>query len=68
MGVLDQIRQEKALREAEGYLEFGMPAHAIRVLTALGPCIATNGLASYLLGEALREQARYKEALVPLER
>ena len=68
MGILDRVHRDNVLLEAEGYLELGMPAHAVTAVTTLGPSVATDGQASYLLGEALRAQAKYDDALVPLER
>lgn len=56
------------MEEADGYIELGMMEHALRALQRRGALVHANGRACYMLGEALRELARYEEALVPLER
>jgi tetratricopeptide (TPR) repeat protein len=58
----------RAIEEAEGYTELGMSEHALRSLQRRGALVHGNGRACYLLGETLRELARYEEALAPLER
>ena len=58
----------RAIEEAEGYTDLGMPEHAIRALQRRGALVHGNGRACYMLGYALRELARYEEALLPLER
>jgi tetratricopeptide (TPR) repeat protein len=63
----DQIRRDQLTREAEGYLELGMPSHAARALGRLGGMLTVDGRASYLLGESLREQNRYDDAASALE-
>lgn len=68
MSARDQVRQAKIRREAEGYLELGMPQHALDVLGRLGDPTALDGHALYLWGEALRTMHRYQEALLPLTR
>lgn len=60
--------KSKIEREAEGYLELGMPEHALRTLGRLGDPIAFDGHALYLWGEGLRALNRYFEAIMPLER
>ncbi len=57
-----------ASREAEGYLELGMPSQAQRVLQRRGKLVHANAHACYLLGESFREMARYAEAIIPLQR
>ena len=59
------IRQLR-MREAEGYLELGMPAHALATLDRLGN-VSVDAHALYLKGEALRELERYDEAALVLE-
>jgi len=61
-----RIRRQQLLRQAEGYLELGMPAHAIEVLDRWGANDAPSSRAAYLRGEALRELKRYSEAIVSL--
>lgn len=57
-----------ASREAEGYLELGMPSQALRVLQQRGKLVHANAHACYLLGETFREMSRYAEAIFPLQR
>ena len=59
---------EKTLREAEGYFELGMPGHALKALQRRGKLVHGDARGCYMLGEALREMRRWKEALYPLER
>jgi tetratricopeptide (TPR) repeat protein len=42
--------------------------HALRALQRRGTLVHGNGRACYLMGETLRELARFEEALFPLER
>jgi tetratricopeptide (TPR) repeat protein len=63
-----QIRCGRIQREAEGYLELGMPQHALQTLDRLGDPASFGGRALYLWGEGLRSMERYFEALMPLER
>lgn len=62
------IRIRHIEREAEGYLELGMPDHALRALEKLGPrsAVSANGL--FLWGETLRSLGRFQEAIEPLDR
>lgn len=62
------IRRQKILSQAEGYLELGMPDHAVGVLTRWEQSSRLDGQARWLLGEALRSLERYDEALEPLLR
>ena len=64
----ERNRLERTLREAEGYFELGMPAHALAALQRRGKLVHADARGCYLLGEALRELDRWKEALYPLER
>lgn len=63
-----RIRRTKIQREAEGYLELGMPTNALQTLGRLGDPAAFTSEALYLWGESLRALERYFEALMPLER
>ena len=54
--------------EAEGYLELGMPAHALASLQRRGKLVHGDAHGCYLLGETLRELKRFREALYPLRR
>ena len=62
------IRRAKIQREAEGYLELGMPEQALQTLGRLGDPAGFESYALYLWGEGLRTMQRYFEALLPLER
>ena len=62
------IRRAKIQREAEGYLELGMPEQALQTLGRLGDPAGFESHALYLWGEGLRTMQRYFEALLPLER
>ena len=68
VSIRHQIRQAKLQREAEGYLELGMPQHALAALARLDDPTNLEGRTFYLWGEALRELERYVEALMPLAR
>ncbi len=57
-----------ASREAEGYLELGMPTQALKVLQQRGKLVHANAHACCLLGETFREMSRYSEAIFPLQR
>lgn len=61
-------RLSRTIREAEGYLELGLPDQAAECLKRRIALVAQSGRANYLLGEALREAERYNEAAGPLER
>lgn len=63
-----RIRRARIQREAEGYLELGMPEHTLETLGRLGDPAALDSHALYLWGEGLRTLERYFEALMPLER
>jgi tetratricopeptide (TPR) repeat protein len=63
---INRIRRTKIQREAEGYLELGMPQHALDALAGLGDPAAFDPHTLYLWGEALRATERYPEAIVPL--
>ncbi|MEN6449608.1 MAG: tetratricopeptide repeat protein, partial [Thermoguttaceae bacterium] len=65
---LEGIRAAKIRREAEGYLELGMPQHALQTLGRLGDPARFGVESLYLWGEGLRAMRRHFEALMPLER
>lgn len=54
--------------EAEGYLELGMPDHALDSLQRWGQHVHGDARGCYLMGETLRELERYREAIFPLRR
>lgn len=68
MSALERIRRQFLIRQAEGYLELGMPRHALDALTHFDEANKLNSHALYLRGEALRELGRFDEALLPLAR
>ena len=61
-------RLQRARGAAEGYLELGMPEHALQALQRHGNAVQSDARGCYLLGECLRELCRYDEAIVPLRR
>ncbi len=68
MATLVRDRLRRARREAEGYLELGMPAHAQHALQRSGKIVHGDARGCYLLGESLRELRHYREAIFPLRR
>ena len=62
-----RIRLRQYQRQAEGYLEIGLPQQALDVLERLGKAQTLGSHALYLRGNALTDLGRYAEALVPLE-
>jgi Flp pilus assembly protein TadD len=68
MSLRNRVRSTKIQREAEGYLELGMPHHALQTLGRLGDPTGFDAAALYLWGEGLRAMQRHFEALMPLER
>jgi tetratricopeptide (TPR) repeat protein len=60
-------RTIRLLQRAEGYLELSLPARAISELDAIADAGPFEPAVSLLRGEALKSQARYDEALVPLK-
>lgn len=61
-------RIQRVVRQAEGYLELGLPNHAAECLKRREELVNHSGRASYLLGESLRDMQRYTEATPALER
>ncbi len=57
------IRRSQLKRQAEGYLELGMPHHALSTLARLEMFTSLDSAAQYLRGEALRSLDRWEEAL-----
>ena len=64
----DRIRRQQLIEQAEGYLELGMPSHALAVLARLGGSDLLTDHALYLQGECLRSLDRFGEAVEPLAR
>jgi len=63
-----RTRLNKFQREAEGYLERGLPQYALKALSRLGDPNQFGVSTLYLWGEALRALERYEEAVPPLRR
>ena len=63
-----QYYLDRTCNEAEGYLELGMPGHALASLQRRGKHVHADAHGCYLMGECLRELKRYREALFPLRR
>ncbi len=61
-------RLRRTRREAEGYLELGMPQHALTALQRNGKLVHGDARGCYLLGESLREMRHYGAAIAPLHR
>jgi tetratricopeptide (TPR) repeat protein len=62
-----RVRYQRLLREAEGYLELGLPQLAIETLEKLNEPGTFKSKRLYLLGEAFRAQGRFQEAIAALE-
>ncbi|MBL9092391.1 MAG: tetratricopeptide repeat protein [Planctomycetaceae bacterium] len=67
MSLHNRIRYQRLLREAEGYLELGLPQLAIQTLEKIDEPGTFRGIQLYLLGEAFRAQGRFAEAIEALE-
>ena len=63
----EDFRVIRRLVAAQGYLELGMPAHAMRELSTIDDPRAFKGIQCYLHGEALKDQELYEEAIGPLK-
>lgn len=68
MHSLQRHSLKHACTEAEGYLELGLPEHALRALQRRGSLVHGDAKGCYLLGESLRELRRFREAIAPLRR
>jgi tetratricopeptide (TPR) repeat protein len=68
MDALLRVRLQRALVEAEGYIELAMPEQALRALQRRGQLVHGDARGCYLLGECLRALRRYREAVFPLRR
>ena len=68
MADFHRVRLRRARREAEGYLELGMPAQALRSLQQHQQLVRSDARGCYLQGEALRELRQYRAAIAPLHR
>ena len=66
--VILPVKTVKRLFAAEGYLELGMPDHALKELAAIEDADPVEASIEYLTGEAFRQQERYDDAVKSLER
>ena len=64
---VQMIRVTRRLREATGYLELGMPEHALQRLDAIGELGPLEADVELVRGEALRRQHHFQEALTSFE-
>jgi tetratricopeptide (TPR) repeat protein len=60
-------RTIRLLQRAEGYLELQLPVRAIAELDSIADAGPFEPAVALLRGEALKSQARYDEALIPLK-
>lgn len=67
MSVIHRVRHQRILREAEGYLELGLPQAALDTLARIAEPGTFLGQKLYLTGEALRALERNAEAIPVLE-
>ena len=63
MSTGNRIRLQRILREAEGYLELGMPRQALALLERIEHPGTYRGHQLYLQGEALRALEKYQDAV-----
>ncbi len=66
MTVANRLRTQQILRRAEGYLELGMPRHALEALEKIVDPGTFRSRALQLQGYALRSLGRYEDAIAPL--
>jgi Flp pilus assembly protein TadD len=66
VSAIDRIRRQQLVLQAEGYLELGMPKHALELLSRCGERESLPEHALYLQGECLRALGQFREALEPL--
>lgn len=67
MSAGNRVRVQRTFKEAEGYLELGMPQTALDLLARLDHPGTFRGQKLYLTGEALRALNRHAEAIAVLE-
>ncbi|OHB74817.1 MAG: hypothetical protein A2W31_10210 [Planctomycetes bacterium RBG_16_64_10] len=67
MATGQSIRRRQSVRRAEGYLELGMPRHALETLAPWADPASLGGRGLYLRGEALRSLGRHDEAVLWLQ-
>ena len=64
----ERLQLERTLNEAEGYMELGLAEFAVATLQRRGKLVHSSARGCYLMGEALRDMGRYREAIYPLRR
>lgn len=67
MSASNRVRFRRILREAEGYLDLGMPYSALEVLQRIKDPGTFRGHKQFLSGRALAALGRYQEACTTLE-
>lgn len=63
----NRVRVQRVLREAEGYLELGLPKQALDALERLKEPGTFRGHQLFLIGEALKNLGRFGDAAKALE-
>ena len=63
----NRVRSQRILREADGYLDLGMPEQALSTLARMREPSTFKGQKLFLTGQALRAMQRYREASEVLE-
>lgn len=66
MTLAHRLRTQQRMRRAEGYLELGMPQHALDALDDITDAGTSSGRVDLLRGYALRALGRHVEAIYPL--
>jgi tetratricopeptide (TPR) repeat protein len=61
-------RVVRKLTAADGYLELGMPGHALAELQSLDDAGPLQPAVEFMTGLALKDQQRYDEAIEPLQK
>jgi predicted Zn-dependent protease len=61
-------RTVRRLTAAQGFLELGMPEHALEELEAITEGGPFQPVVELLTGQSLKEQKRYEDAIEPLQR
>src|SRR3990172_13444028 len=68
MAARHRVRLRQILSEAEGYLELGMPQHALDVFERVEEPSHFTSHAFFIQGEALKQLGRHQDAIAPLGR
>jgi tetratricopeptide (TPR) repeat protein len=62
------VRVIRKLTAADGYLELGMPTHAMGELEAIRDAGPLQPAVEFMTGLALKDQHRYEDAIEPLQK